>query len=223
MYKAVVFDFDYTLGDSTPGIVQSANYALQKLGYPQQETEAIRKTIGLTLQKTFAVLTGSGDPALAQGYADYFHELAAQVMTDNTTLYPDALRVLAALRQQGCRTAIVTTKAHRTIQRIVDRFGAGPLLDAVIGGDDVSKEKPDPEGLLGVLAQFGLEKEELLYVGDSLVDAKTAEAAGIPFAAVLTGTTPADAFAPWRPVFIGGQLSEVYTFAAGRALAGAFA
>ena len=42
MYKAVVFDFDYTLGDSTSGIVMSANYALEKLGYPRQETEAIR-------------------------------------------------------------------------------------------------------------------------------------------------------------------------------------
>ena len=223
MYKAVVFDFDYTLGDSTPGIVQSANYALQKLGWPPQETEAIRKTIGLTLQKTFAVLTGSEDPALAQGYADYFHEMAAQVMTDNTTLYPDALRMLQAFKAQGCKTAIVTTKAHRTIQHIVDRFGAQPLLDEVIGGDDVSKEKPDPEGLLGVLARFGVEKEDLLYIGDSLVDAKTAKAAGVPFAAVLTGTTPAEAFAPYQPVFIGGQLDEVYAFAAGRALAGALA
>lgn len=221
MYKAVVFDFDYTLGDSTPGIVKSANYALEKMGWPVQETGAIRRTVGLTLQKTFAVLTGSEDPALGQTYADYFHEMAAEVMTDSTTLYPDALPVLAAFRQQGCKTAIVTTKAHRTIQRIVDRFGAGPLLDEVVGGDDVTREKPDPEGLLGVLARFGLEKAELLYVGDSLVDAKTAEAAGIPFAAVLTGTTTAEDFAPWQPVFIGEGLQEVYAFAAGRALAGA--
>lgn len=212
MYKAVVFDFDYTLGDSTVGIVTSANYALEKMGYPPCETEAIRRTIGLTLPETFRVLTGVQDPAEGQRYADYFHEMAAQVMTGSTELYPDALRVLADLKARGCRTAIVTTKAHRTIQRIVDRFEAGPLLDRVVGGDDVTREKPDPEGLLGVLDGFGLAKNELLYVGDSLVDAKTARAAGVALAAVLTGTTPAGAFAPYGPVCIGAGLSEIYEF-----------
>lgn len=214
MYKAVIFDFDYTLGDSTPGIVASANYALQKLGYPAQETEAIRRTIGLTLRETFLVLTGVADPAEAQGYDDYFHEKAEQVMTDGTRLFPDALPVLTALKGRGLRTAIVTTKAHRTIQRIADHLGASPLLDEIVGGDDVSREKPDPEGLLGVLGRFGLAKTEALYVGDSLVDAKTAQAAAVPFAAVLTGTTPAEAFAPYHPVLIGETLRAVEAYIA---------
>ena len=58
MLQAVIFDFDYTLGDSTEGIVQSVNYALAKLGAGQSEAEEIRKTIGLSLHDTYQVLTG---------------------------------------------------------------------------------------------------------------------------------------------------------------------
>ncbi len=219
MYKAAVFDFDYTLGDSTNGIVISANYALEKLGYPAQDIEAIRRTVGLTLPESFRALTGVQDPAAGQAYADFFHEKAETVMTGHTRLYPDTLPLLVSLRERGLKTAIVTTKAHRTIQRIAERYGALPLLDRLVGGDDVAKEKPDPEGLLGVAAGFGLAMQEVLYVGDSLVDAKTALAAKAPFAAVLTGTTPADAFAPYRPVFVGGDLAGLERYIL-RALAG---
>ena len=53
MVKAVIFDFDYTLGDSSNGIALSINYALERLGYEAQKMDAIRKTIGLSLKETF--------------------------------------------------------------------------------------------------------------------------------------------------------------------------
>ena len=60
-YKAVIFDFDYTLGDCTEGIAASVNHGLKKMGYEAGELEDIRKTIGLSLKETFACLTGSRD------------------------------------------------------------------------------------------------------------------------------------------------------------------
>ncbi len=59
----------------------------------------------------------------------------------------------------------------------------------IVGGEDVTCEKPDPEGLLKAVETLGRDKQDVLYVGDSLVDAKTAQSAGVDFAAVLTGTT----------------------------------
>lgn len=56
--KAIFFDFDYTLEDSTEGIVASVNFALKQLGYHEQETPAIKKTIGLSLEETYSTLTG---------------------------------------------------------------------------------------------------------------------------------------------------------------------
>jgi phosphoglycolate phosphatase len=58
----------------------------------------------------------------------------------------------------------------------------------------VAAHKPDPEGLLKALEYFGVPKEDTLYTGDHLVDAQAAEAAGLDFAAVLTGNTSSYAF-----------------------------
>lgn len=55
-YNGLIFDFDYTLGDSTEGIFASVNYALERLGHPQADREAVRKTIGLHLEETYRVL-----------------------------------------------------------------------------------------------------------------------------------------------------------------------
>ena len=69
MVKAVIFDFDYTLGDSSNGIALSINYALERLGYEAQKMDAIRKTIGLSLKETFFTLTSSGDENEAEQFA----------------------------------------------------------------------------------------------------------------------------------------------------------
>ena len=56
MLKAIIFDFDYTLGDSTNGIALSINYALQELGYATSNIDDIKKTIGLSLMDTYLTL-----------------------------------------------------------------------------------------------------------------------------------------------------------------------
>lgn len=212
MLKAVLFDFDYTLGDSTNGIVLSANYALEKLGYDLKDTEEIRKTIGLSLKETFAVLTKSSDREEAEKFSKYFKEKADLVMAENTVLYDDVKEVLRNLRSAGYKIGIVTTKFHYRIEQILKRFHAVDLVDFIVGAEDVKIEKPDPEGLLWVRDHLQLEKDEILYVGDSLVDAKTAENAQIAFAGVLTGTTAADEFQMYRNVFIGAHIRDVYDF-----------
>lgn len=185
MTKAVIFDFDYTLGDSTAGIALSINYALEKLGCEPHGIPEIRKTVGLSLKDTFTALTGRSDEA--ERFAALFREKADEVMTANTALYPDTVMVLEALRERGYKTGIVTTKYHYRIKHILEKFNAEQLVDVIIGAEDVKAEKPAPEGLLEAVSR--LNADSVLYVGDSLVDAKTAANAGVDFAAVLTGAT----------------------------------
>ena len=212
MIKAVVFDFDYTLGDSTNGIALSINYALEKLGHPHSDVESIRKTIGLPLKKAYVILTGNTDAQRAEQFTLYFKEKADHVMTDNTVLYEGVPQTLAKLRADHCKTAIVTTKFRYRITAILKKYNAEALFDAVVGSEDVKVEKPDPEGLLWTIEHLGLEKEDVLYVGDSLVDAKTAENAGVRFAAVLTGTTTEADFAAHPYAYIGKDVADVYAY-----------
>lgn len=187
--KTVIFDFDYTLGDSSQGIVLSISYALSRLGYEVPGTERIKRTIGMSLKDTYIALTGDEDPEKVRLFSQYFKEKADEVMLDNTVLYEGVADALAGLKQRGFKTAIVTTKYHYRIDQILKKFGAEELVDGIIGAEDVEIEKPDPEGLLRIIRDFGAKKEDVIYVGDSLVDAKTAENAGVAFIAVLSGTT----------------------------------
>lgn len=209
MYRAIIFDFDYTLGDSTDGIVLSANYALNQLGIVEKSVDEIRKTIGLSLRDTYVSLTGKSDPKEAALFSEYFKEKADFVMVGHTKLYSGVKESLLRLRNAGVRTGIVTTKFHYRIEQILRKFDAMDMIDFIVGAEDVKIEKPDPEGLLWVMEHLKLKNEEILYVGDSLVDARTAQNAGVNFAGVLTGTTMREDFQNFPNLYIGENVGKV--------------
>ena len=192
--KAIIFDFDYTLGDTTNGIVLSAQYALEQMGEEERTYEEIKKTIGLSLSETYKKLTGNMDEERADRFFDLFKEKADGVMVASAELYPGVKEMLVSLREQGYRLGIVTTKFAYRVRNIMKKFDAEELLDVVIGVGDVTKVKPDPEGLLLAVERLGVKKEDAIYVGDSYVDAKAAEAAEMKFAGVLTGNTTREEF-----------------------------
>lgn len=212
MLKAIIFDFDYTLGDSTNGIVLSIHYALEKLGYEVPDTADIKKTIGLSLKETYFALTSETHPEEAEQFAKLFKEKADRVMVAHTELYAGVKDALQKLKAKGYKLAIVTTKFHYRIEQILSKFNANELIDMIVGAEDVRMEKPDPEGLLWAMEHLAAGNEEALYVGDSLVDAKTAANAKVRFAAVLTGTTTREDFRNYQSVYIGENVPDVCNY-----------
>ena len=89
---------------------------------------------------------------------------------------------------------IVSTKYRRRIEGILERERLLDSFAVIVGGEDVSQHKPDPQSLLLALDRLGVPAREALYVGDSVTDAQAARRAGVPFVAVLSGTTPREAF-----------------------------
>ena len=187
MKKAVIFDFDYTLGDSTKGIVQSVNYGMKQMGLMERGRGEIVKTIGLSLAKTYEKLTGRADKS----------EIAD---------------MLEGMQRNKIKTGIVTTKYRYRIDHILCANGVRQLIDIIVGGDDVRHVKPDPEGILSVSQQLGMELGEMLYVGDHVVDAQAAQAAGIDFIAVLTGTAGREDFQKYPHVCIVNEVRQIRAF-----------
>ena len=115
-------------------------------------------------------------------------------MIEGTYLYPGAARVITRLDRLGYLVGIVSTKYRYRIESMMERDGLLGCVDVIIGGEDVERHKPDPEGLIKAAERLGVAIEDCVYVGDSHVDAGAARSAGMPFVGVLTGTTTADTF-----------------------------
>ena len=212
--RAVLFDFDFTLGDSADAIVHCSRAAFADMSLQPAEPSAIRRTIGLTLQESFRVLAGAADlsavalakaeaapydwAAAAEEYTRRYVAHADVVMTAMTTVYPPAVSVLATMRARGVSTAIVSTKYRYRIESILESCGLAGAVDVIVGGEDVTRHKPDPEGLQRALDGLGIEGGHALYVGDHPVDGHAAARAGVRFVRVLTGEDFGDD--PWAGI-----------------------
>ena len=208
-YRAVLFDFDYTLGDSTEPIVASYTAALTAMGWPAPEREAVRHTVGYTLEDGYTMLTGDADSEHRREFFRRFKAHAASIMVQTTVLCPGAAEVLNWLKESGVPAGIVSTKGGDQIQGIFQKQGLVDRLTLIVGGQDVSKAKPDPEGLNRAVERLKEDKSVILFCGDTIIDAETARRAGVDFCAVLNGTTPAGAFADYPHVHIAPDLADL--------------
>lgn len=188
--RGIIFDFDFTLADSSKGVVECVNYALQELGFTKFPEKEINKTIGLTLEHTFINLLGELPLDKTEKFKHFFIKRADEIMADFTILFTETPGVIKGLYNKGLKLGIVSTKFRYRIEAILRRENLLDFFEVIVGGEDVSILKPNPSGLLLAVKQLSLTSSEVIYIGDTIIDAETANRAGISFIAVLSGVTP---------------------------------
>ena len=207
--QSIIFDFDYTLADSSPGVFECINFALSEMGLDLVTEEAACRTIGLSLAETFLTLGKHHERARCDEFHRLFVQRADQVMSNLTVLYETVPAVVEALRQRGLRLGIVSTKYRRRIHEVLKREALMHGFDVVIGGEDVKEHKPHPQGLFEAMERLECSPASMLYVGDSLVDAEVAKRAGVPLVVVLSGVTPLEHFDNYEPVAVLDNISQL--------------
>ncbi len=213
-YQGVFFDFDYTLGDSTLPVLRGYREGFRAVGLPEPSEAQVRRTIGMTLENGYAYLTGDRDPGRTARFSETFQhtvgrfapEEGRRYMVENTTLFPGAAALLRRLKEKGVKTAVVSTKPGVTLRGIFERQRLLDQLDVIVGGEEVARAKPDPEGLERAMEVLGLRPEETLFCGDTVIDAAAARNAGTDFCAVLNGVTAGYDFRRFPCVHIAGTL-----------------
>ena len=208
-YRAVLFDFDFTLADASEAILAGFQHGFSTMGFPDPDPDAVRRTIGIPLEDAFTLLTGHKDEEERQHFRVLFTEVAAPMQVEVTRLFPGAEELLRALQAAGIPAALVSTKRAQTLRQVLAPRGLLPLFASITGGEMVSRQKPDPEGLLAAVAALGFTPDQVLYCGDTVIDAETAQRAGANFCAVLNGTTPASDFAPFPTAHIAPDLMDL--------------
>lgn len=211
LYHCYLFDFDYTLVDSTAGIVGCFQRVLRDMGRPAIEPLAIQRTIGLPMTEAVGKLLGTEDAAAIAAFIRHYQPYADRYMTPGTHFYPDALTTLSQLRSQSAKIAIISSKTSRRIQEKFDRDGVSQLIDFIIGCQEVASLKPSPEGIEMALSRLDLPPQAALYIGDSFIDAQAAQAAGVDFFGVTTGTTTPKELARYPHIAIAPALADILT------------
>ncbi len=207
--RAVLFDFDFTLADSSGAVVVCMNHALSCLGLPPAPENAIRRTIGLDLVTALGSLAGEEWKPRGREFLGHFTSKADEVMVAGTVFLPGARRVLRRLHGAGYRLGVVSTKYRHRVEEALERDGLQAFVEVVVGSDDVPRPKPAPDGLIKAAGALGIATADCVFVGDSEVDAKAARDADMCFVAVLTGTTPAEKFAGYAPRAVFAAVGEI--------------
>jgi phosphoglycolate phosphatase len=188
-YQTYIFDLDGTLLDTLGDLAASVNYALLTHGMPEHSIDDVRRFVGNGVRKLMqrAVPDGDANPDFEAAFAT-FRQHYMQHALDTTRPYDGIPETLAALRQQGCRIAVVSNKMMAATVELCQHFFPD-TVEVAIGEHEAEgiRKKPAPDTVLAALRQLGVGKESALYVGDSDVDIETARNAGLPCISVLWG------------------------------------
>lgn len=209
-YRAILFDFDYTLVDSSSGIVMCFQHVLRSNGFSSVPDDAIRRTIGKTLEESFTILTTITDADTLVRFKRQYVAYADTCMTANTHFFPEIIDALKSLKSQGIRLGIISTKYRYRIAEFFNQTIGASFFDVIIGGEDVKVAKPAPEGLLAAIDRLSFSFDQCLYIGDSEVDAATAQAAGVDFVGLLHGTTSRSALEQYPNKQIIDRLTDLH-------------
>jgi phosphoglycolate phosphatase len=187
-FDIVVFDLDGTLADTAPDLAAALNHALIRLDRPPVPVESVRHLVGhgarALLRKGLAATGTVSEELVDQGFP-YFIDYYGANICIGTRPYDGLENALEELTRQGTALAICTNKFEWATLRLIDALGWNGRFQAIVGGDTVGVRKPDPAPLREAIARSG--GGRAIFVGDSITDADTARAAGIPLIAVSFG------------------------------------
>lgn len=212
MIKAIIFDFDGTLVNTLYDLQDSINEALVLNGYQKQ----------YTYEETM-YLIGSGTRVLCKRALDYiehtikdeeklfsdFSVCYQENQLNKTRPYDGVINTLIKIKNKGVKLAILSNKVHDNTLLIANHLFDKDLFDIIVGQKKNIPLKPDPTSLKLLIEELQVNKEDVLYVGDSDTDMKTANNFNVKKVAVTYGYRPREELEKYHPEYIVDDFSEI--------------
>jgi phosphoglycolate phosphatase len=194
---ALIFDLDGTLVDTAPDLLDATNAVMAARGLPRIPPATLRHMVGfgarsLIEQAMEAVahpLAADDLPPLLEVFMDHYRNHIA----DGSVIFPGVADVLAQLKNDGARLAVLTNKPQELADKLLPAIGLDHFFAEVYGAGRMSYVKPDARIFHDVVRDIGGQDGGAVMIGDSITDLKTAQAAGVPCILLSYGYTPVPA------------------------------
>ena len=208
----VIFDLDGTLLDTLVDLADAVNYALKEMGMPVRTLEEVRRFVGngVRLLMIRAVPDGEDNPLFEKTF-ELFKSYYGEHCNDNTKPYDGVPELIDALKKKGYAVAIVSNKIDFAVKELNELYFKG-IVPVAIGEKEGIRRKPAPDTVFAALKELGKTVDEAVYVGDSDVDIKTAQNAGMPCISVLWGFRDKEFLAEHGAEYYAETADEVFRY-----------
>lgn len=185
-FSLYVFDLDGTLIDSSPGIIKAARHTLKQFGKVMPDDKTLASFIGPPLKTSFSLLPDTDEKETEEMVTAFRKEYREKEIL-NARLYDGVLELCQRLSNNGIKLAIATNKPEEFAQRLIKHFQLYGLIHVICGAD--MKGTLQKADLIKKAMALSEERdvESVVMVGDTIGDAKAAEACGIAFIGVSYG------------------------------------
>ena len=191
--KLFIFDLDGTLVDTAPDFKNSINYMLNELNESEVSLEEIRNWVGYgareLIRRTVVDKNIPHDEQRIEEMLKIFLLHYTHNIDDDSVLFNNVRNVLEFLKNNGIKLAVCTNKMERLSNILLEKLNVLHMFDYLVGGDSLSKSKPDPFPLLNICEKLNTEISDSIMIGDSVTDLNAGKGAGMPVVLVSYGYT----------------------------------
>lgn len=202
----LLFDFDGTLADTNELIIATFQHVLDQHFPGRFQREEILPFIGPSLENTFSSIA----PEKTDQLIDEYRTWNKANHDDFVTAFEGVADTLHRLHENGVKMAVVSTKMRDMVERGMRLIGIDAYFETVIGLDDVTNAKPDPEPLMLALERLNRAPEEALMIGDNFHDILGGQNAGVRTAAVAWALKGEDYLQTFKPDFMLQHMSDLF-------------
>jgi len=185
-YKAVFFDFDGTLMDSSEGIISCGQKAMNELGVPIPEDADLRRFIGPPLEDCFRITFRVNDPKTLEKLCTVYRAYYAAEGRYKAKFYPHMVEVLNTLKQKGYKLGVASMKLEKVLKQVCDVFDLTDVFDYIGGMNDNHTDTKSDIVIRGCKS-LGIDASDCVLVGDTSIDCEGAKKAGLDFIKVGWG------------------------------------